>query len=84
MVHTSIDKAVNWHWSASLTASSTGATLTEKCVSRQTSATCQEVRGRISAYLDGDLRAPACHEIDQHYRNSAECAALSCAFHPSR
>jgi anti-sigma factor RsiW len=45
-------------------------------VSRQTSATCREVLGRISAYLDGDLPAPACHEIDQHCRNCAECAAL--------
>ena len=37
---------------------------------------CRQMLGRISAYLEGDLDAPACHAIDRHCRDCPECAAV--------
>ena len=45
-------------------------------MSREPNAACQDVLRRISAYLDGDLPAPACHEIDAHCRDCPECTTL--------
>jgi len=45
--------------------------VTEKAI-----ATCQPVLERISAYLDGDLPAATCGEVERHCRECPECAAL--------
>jgi anti-sigma factor RsiW len=37
---------------------------------------CSEILSNISAYLDGDLDATACDEIDAHCRSCASCAVL--------
>lgn len=37
---------------------------------------CRELLERLSAYLDGDLAAPECHQIDAHCRDCADCRAL--------
>jgi anti-sigma factor RsiW len=41
-----------------------------------TSIDCGAMRATISAYLDGDLDAVACEEIEGHCRDCARCAAL--------
>ena len=37
---------------------------------------CQRMLAGISAYLDGDLDATACAEIEQHCSGCARCAAI--------
>jgi anti-sigma factor RsiW len=37
---------------------------------------CHDVLVRISAYLDGELDAPACDAIEQHCQHCPSCAAL--------
>ena len=41
-----------------------------------TSRECQAILAAISAYLDGDLDAAACHAIEQHCQTCSRCAAL--------
>jgi anti-sigma factor RsiW len=45
-------------------------------MSGETSTNCGAMRATISAYLDGDLDAVACEEIEGHCRNCSRCAAL--------
>jgi len=45
-------------------------------VTQKPSATCRDVLEQISAYLDGDLPAAACGEIERHCGECPECAAL--------
>jgi anti-sigma factor RsiW len=37
---------------------------------------CRAMLTRISAYLDGELAAAHCEEIDRHCRECAKCAAI--------
>ena len=37
---------------------------------------CRRLLGRISEYLDGDLDASSCVEVENHARSCARCAAL--------
>lgn len=37
---------------------------------------CQEMLSAISAYLDGDLDATQCHEIERHCAGCPKCAAV--------
>ena len=39
-------------------------------------AECSAMLAGISAYLDGDLDATACQEIERHCRDCSNCAAL--------
>jgi anti-sigma factor RsiW len=38
---------------------------------------CKDVLSRISAYLDGDLPAPQCHDIERHCRDCPACTELT-------
>lgn len=38
--------------------------------------TCKEVLANISGYLDGELDASACDDIERHCRGCADCATL--------
>ena len=38
---------------------------------------CRRLLGRISAYLDGDLDASDCADVEAHARSCAHCAALT-------
>lgn len=40
-------------------------------------AACKDLLTRISAYLDGELPAPACRAIEAHCRDCPGCAALT-------
>lgn len=40
------------------------------------SAACAAVRARISAYLDGEIGAARCAEIDRHCRACPQCASI--------
>lgn len=35
---------------------------------------CREILRRISGYLDGELDAPACHDIERHCETCPQCA----------
>lgn len=37
---------------------------------------CRDVLTRISAYLDGELDAPACDDIERHCATCPSCAAV--------
>ncbi len=37
---------------------------------------CHETMARISAYIDGELPAPECDEIERHCQGCARCAAV--------
>jgi len=40
------------------------------------SPTCREILTKISAYLDGELEAAACDEIERHCEQCASCLEL--------
>ena len=43
-------------------------------MSQNTSGACRDTLHRISAYLDGDLPAPVCDEIERHCQECPDCA----------
>jgi anti-sigma factor RsiW len=45
-------------------------------VSRAVSVSCEELRGQVSAYVDGELPALTCEHIERHCRSCADCAEL--------
>jgi anti-sigma factor RsiW len=38
--------------------------------------TCRHLLERVSLYLDGELPAMECHEIERHCRECADCAGV--------
>lgn len=39
-------------------------------------AQCQELLGQLNAYVDGDLAATLCHDLELHLADCADCRVL--------
>jgi anti-sigma factor RsiW len=45
-------------------------------VTRASSTSCRLLLERLSAYIDGDLPAPACRRIERHARQCPRCSTV--------
>jgi predicted anti-sigma-YlaC factor YlaD len=39
-------------------------------------ARCQELLGQLNAYMDGDLIAELCHDLEQHLADCSDCRVV--------